>query len=426
MKQRLRPACRLLAAAMLAGLMCTPAAAVPDLTLSQGIQPIAYEFLDGEGQSTEYPKVEEAFHVGVNYVKSGTFDTYQVEGYYTIPADASLTLHNQGSVQDCYLAISVVAFEEMDKEQIESEYARKIEQHNALNPDDPVELEDDVTYYVYSETDWGGKYLLDDGTWVNGASRPENILQVEERDSHTFSLPDVAEGQMYRVDFQAHYPQSNNPDYYYFWRFYVKIDSQAAQGDSEDTEELPEQPQEPQEPQEPEQATGFSDVAADAWYAKSVAWAVENRVTSGTGEGTFSPEETCTTAEILTFLWRAAGSPEPTVENPFSDVAEDAWYLTPALWAYEQGLVSGAQLQGDTPCTRADTMVFLWQLAGAPEMDAPDFSDVAPDADYAQAVAWAVEEGITSGTGEGAFSPDEICDRSQIVTFLYQRFGKTE
>lgn len=426
MKQRLRPACRLLAAAMLAGLMCTPAAAVPDLTLSQGIQPIAYEFLDGEGQSTEYPKVEEAFHVGVNYVKSGTFDTYQVEGYYTIPADASLTLHNQGSVQDCYLAISVVAFEEMDKEQIESEYARKIEQHNALNPDDPVELEDDVTYYVYSETDWGGKYLLVDGTWVNGASRPENILQVEERDSHTFSLPDVAEGQMYRVDFQAHYPQSNNPDYYYFWRFYVKIDSQAAQGDSEDTEELPEQPQEPQEPQEPEQATGFSDVAADAWYAKSVAWAVENRVTSGTGEGTFSPEETCTTAEILTFLWRAAGSPEPTVENPFSDVAEDAWYLTPALWAYEQGLVSGAQLQGDTPCTRADTMVFLWQLAGAPEMDAPDFSDVAPDADYAQAVAWAVEEGITSGTGEGAFSPDEICDRSQIVTFLYQRFGKTE
>ena len=423
MKQRLRPACRLLAAAMLAGLMCTPAAAVPDLTLSQGIQPIAYEFLDGEGQSTEYPKVEEAFHVGVNYVKSGTFDTYQVEGYYTIPADASLTLHNQGSVQDCYLAISVVAFEEMDKEQIESEYARKIEQHNALNPDDPVELEEDVTYYVYSETDWGGKYLLDDGTWVNGASRPENILQVEERDSHTFSLPDVAEGQMYRVDFQAHYPQSNNPDYYYFWRFYVKIDSQAAQGDSEDTEEPPEQPQ---EPQEPEQATGFSDVAADTWYAKSVAWAVENGVTSGTGEGTFSPEETCTTAEILTFLWRAAGSPEPTVENPFSDVAEDVWYLTPALWAYEQGLVSGAQLQGDTPCTRADTMVFLWQLAGAPEMDAPDFSDVAPDADYAQAVAWAVEEGITSGTGEGAFSPDEICDRSQIVTFLYQRFGKTE
>lgn len=422
MKQRLRPACcRLLAAAMLAGLMCTPAAAVPDLTLSQGIQPIAYEFLDAEGQSAQYPKEEDAFHVGVNYVKSGTFDTYQVEGYYTIPADASLILRNQGSVQDCYLTISVVSFEEMDKEQIESKYAKKIEKQNSLTPDEPVELEEDVTYYVYSETDWGGKYLLDDGTWINGASRPDNILQVEERDSHTFSLPDAAEGQMYRVDFQAHYPESNRPDYYYFWRFYVKIDSQAAQVDSEDTGETEEQPQ------QPEQSTGFSDVAADAWYAKSVAWAVENGITSGTGGNTFSPEETCTTAEILTFLWRAAGSPEPTgEENPFTDVSEDAWYLTPALWAYEQGLVSGGQLQGDAPCTRSDTMVFLWKLAGAPEMDAPAFSDVAPDAGYAPAVAWAVEEGITSGTGDGTFSPGEICSRSQIVTFLYQRFGKTE
>ena len=235
---------RLLAAALLAGLMCTPAAAVPDLTLSEGIQPIAYEFLDAEGQSADYPKVEEAFHVGVNYVNSGTFNTYQVEGYYTIPADASLTLHNQGSVQDCYLAISVVTFEEMDKDQIEAKYARKIEKQNSLTPDEPVELEEDTTYYVYTETDWGGKYLLDDGTWINGASRPENILRVEERDSFTFSLPDAAEGQMYRVDFQAHYPKSNNPDYYYFWRFYVKIDSQAQSG-TEESGEPGEQPEHP-------------------------------------------------------------------------------------------------------------------------------------------------------------------------------------
>ena len=423
MKKRLHSVgSRLLAAALLAGLMCTPAAAVPDLTLSEGIQPIAYEFLDAEGQSAEYPKVEEAFHVGVNYVKSGTFNTYQVEGYYTIPADASLTLHNQGSVQDCYLAISVVAFEEMDKAQIETQYARKIEKQNSLTPDEPVELEEDTTYYVYTETDWGGKYLLDDGTWVNGASRPENILRVEERDSFTFSLPDAVEGQMYRVDFQAHYPKSNNPDYYYFWRFYVKIDSQAQSG----TEETGASGEQPEQPQEPEQSTGFSDVAADAWYAKSVAWAVEQGITSGTEANTFSPEQTCSTAEILTFLWRAAGSPEPTVDNPFSDVPDDAWYLTPALWAYEQGLVSGEQLQADAPCTRSAAMVFLWKLAGSPEAGAPDFADVSPDADYAPAVTWAVKEGITSGTGANAFSPDEICDRSQIVTFLYQQFGKAE
>lgn len=424
MKQRLCPAyCRLLAAAMLAGLMCTPAAAVQDLTLADGIKPIAFEFLDAEGQSADYPKVEESFHVGVNYVKTGTFDTYQVEGYYTIPADASLTLRNQGSVQDCYLTISVVSFEEMNKEQIETKYAKKIEKQNSLTPDEPVELEEDLTYYVYTETDWGGEYLLDDGTWINGASRPENILQLEERDTHTFSLPDAAEGQMYRVDFQAHYPASNRPDYYYFWRFYVKIDSQAAQSAAEDTEETGEQPEQPQEPEQP---VSFSDVAADAWYAKSVAWAVEEGITSGTGGDTFSPAKTCTTAEILTFLWRAAGSPEPTVENPFSDVPADAWYLTPALWAYEQGLVSGGQLQGNEPCTRSDTMVFLWKLAGAPAMEAPNFTDVDPGADYAQAVAWAVEERVTSGTGADTFSPDMICNRSQIVTFLYQQFGKTE
>ncbi|MGO5022014.1 S-layer homology domain-containing protein [Lawsonibacter sp. LCP25S3_G6] len=423
MKKRLRSACcRLLSAALLAGLMCTPAAAVPDLTLEDGIKPIAYQFLDADGQSADYPSVEESFHVGVNYVKSGTFNTYPVEGYYTIPADASLTLFNQGGVQDCYLTISVVSFEEMDKAQIEAKYARKIEKQNSLTPDEPVELEEELTYYVYSETDWGGKYLLDDGTWVNGASNPQNILKVEERGSHTFSLPDAVEGQMYRVDFQAHYPKSKKPDYYYFWRFYVKIDSQAQSG-SESTEESGGQT----EPQEPEQPAAFSDVAANAWYAKSVAWAVEQGVTSGTGSNTFSPKKTCTTAEILTFLWRAAGSPQPTTtDNPFSDVAEDAWYRTPALWAYEQGLVSGPQLSGDTPCTRANTMVFLWKLAGAPEMDAPAFSDVDPDADYAQAVAWAVQEGITSGTGEAAFSPEAICDRSQIVTFLYQNFGKTE
>ena len=215
-----------------------------------------------------------------------------------------------------------------------------------------------------------------------------------------------------------------NPDYYYYWRFYVKVDAQAQEVSQE---------QEPASDQEGSEVTvepdpsSFTDVAADAWYAESVAWAVENGITSGTGTSTFSPSKTCTTAEILTFLWRAAGSPEPTgEENPFTDVATDAYYFKPALWAYEQGLLSGTQLQGDAPCTRASTVTYLWKLAGSPEMDAPDFTDVPADADYAQAVAWAVEQGITSGTGSGTFSPDQICDRSQIVTFLYQDFAEAE
>ena len=413
---------RLLIAALLAGLMCAPAAAEEiKMSVEEGVKPISYQFLDSEGQEVTYPSTKEGFQVGVNYVKSGTFGTYPVEGFYTVPADVSLKLSNKGGTEDCYLTISVVAFEAMDKEQILDKYANKIEKQNSMYPDEPVELDEDVTYYVYTETDWGGKYLCKDGTWINGASRPENILQIEEWDSHTFSLPEASEGTMYRVDFQAHYPKSIDPQYYYYWRFYVKVDSEAANAAPDETEE-PEQPQEPEVPAVP----SFSDVTADAWYANTVSWAVKEGITSGTSSTTFSPAKTCTTAEILTFLWRAAGSPEPTVENPFSDVTPDSWYLTPALWAYEQGLVSGDQLQGDKPCTRSDTMVFFWKLAGAPEMEAPNFTDVDPDADYAQAVAWAVEEGVTSGTGTNTFSPDMICNRSQIVTFLYQQFGKTE
>lgn len=415
MKPHIRVRSLALAAALTVGLLCFPAAAAGELSVAEGVKPIAYQFLDSEGQAVNCPSSKESFHVGVNYVKSGTFDTYQVEGFYTIPAGTSLQLMNLGGVQECYLTISVVAFEEMDKEQIQAEYAAKIEKHNSLDPDEPVELEEDTPYYVYTETDWGGKYLCDDGQWINGASRPENILQISKRESHTFTLPDPAEGKLYRVDFQAHYPQSVDPDYYYYWRFYVKIDSQAAEG---------QEPEEEPGTQEEPAAPAFSDVAEDAWYAKQVDWAVENGITSGTTDTTFSPEKTCTTAEILTFLWRAAGSQAPEGDNPFTDVPGDAWYLTPALWAYEQGLVSGTQLRGDDPCTRASTMVYLWKLAGAPEAEPSGFTDVPEDAGYAQAVAWAVENGVTSGTGEDTFSPDEICDRSQIVTFLYQDFAE--
>ena len=426
MKRPIRHACSLfLTAALAAGLMSVPAAAEEiRLSVSDGVKPISYQFLNGEGEAVTYPSSEKDFQVGVNYVKTGTFGTYQVEGFYTIPEDASLRLSNKGGKDDCYLTISVVSFEAMDKEEILAKYARKIEKQNQQSPDDPVELEEGVTYYVYSETDWGGKYLCEDGQWINGASRPENILHVEERENYTFSLPDAADGNLYRVDFQAYYPESINPDYYYYWRFYVKVDAQA-QDVSQEQE--PASDQEGAEETAQPEAPAFTDVAEDAWYAEPVAWAVENGITSGTGNASFSPAKTCTTAEILTFLWRAAGSPEPTgEENPFTDVAEDAYYFKPALWAYEQGLLSGTQLQGDTPCTRASTVTYLWKLAGSPEMDAPDFTDVPADADYAQAVAWAVENGITSGTGNAAFSPDRICDRSQIVTFLYQDFAETE
>ena len=167
---------------------------------------------------------------------------------------------------------------------------------------------------------------------------------------------------------------------------------------------------------------GFSDVGQGDYFAEPVKWAVEKGITTGTSATTFSPNETCTTAQILTFLWRANGSPAPTISNPFSDVAAGDYYRDAAVWAYEKGLVSGSAFGGDTPATRAATVTYLWKLAGSPDVSAASFSDVAETADYAAAVAWAVKEGVTSGTGADTFSPDEACTRGQIVTFLYRAY----
>ena len=174
------------------------------------------------------------------------------------------------------------------------------------------------------------------------------------------------------------------------------------------------------------QAPAFTDVAADAYYAAPVAWAIEKGVTTGTSETTFSPNSTCTTAQILTFLWRANGSPAPTAESPFTDVAADVYYADAAAWAAEKGLVSGTTFGGDTPCTRSATVTYLWKLAGSPEAEKVDFTDVAADSDYAQAVAWAVAEEITTGTSETTFSPDSTCTRGQIVTFLYRDLAEAK
>ena len=174
----------------------------------------------------------------------------------------------------------------------------------------------------------------------------------------------------------------------------------------------------------PDMVGQFTDVLVTDYYADPVKWAVENGITVGTSDTTFSPNDTCTTAQILTFLWRAYGCPEPTIKNPFSDVDGTDYYYKAALWAYQMGMVSGNTFYGDTACTRASTVMYLWQAAGEPEPTrASAFNDIADDANYRQAIAWAVEQGITYGTGDGLFSPDQICNRGQIVTFLYRNLG---
>jgi uncharacterized repeat protein (TIGR02543 family) len=175
----------------------------------------------------------------------------------------------------------------------------------------------------------------------------------------------------------------------------------------------------------PEEAPGFQDVDENAYYAEAVAWAVANGITNGTSDTSFEPDGSCTRAQVVTFLWRYAGKPEPTTtESPFTDVEEGSYYYKAVLWAYENGITKGTSdttFSPDDTCTRAQVVTFLWRYEQEPEaVQAETFTDVAADAYYAKAVAWAVANGITKGTGDGRFSPDETCVRSQVVTFLYR------
>ena len=167
----------------------------------------------------------------------------------------------------------------------------------------------------------------------------------------------------------------------------------------------------------------FNDVADDAYYAAPVKWAVENGITTGTSSTAFSPDMTCTRAQILTFIWRAAGSPTASAVNPFSDVTTDDYYYNAAIWAYENNMVTGSTFDADTPCTRSSTVTYLWKFNGSPVLGIPSlFKDVSDDAEYADAVSWALIEEVTSGISDTEFAPDMICNRGQIVTFLYRAF----
>ncbi|MCH5352478.1 MAG: S-layer homology domain-containing protein [Acutalibacter sp.] len=174
---------------------------------------------------------------------------------------------------------------------------------------------------------------------------------------------------------------------------------------------------------------GFRDVYEDDYYADAVEWAVGQDVVAGTTSTTFSPNQNCTRAQIVTFLWRAAGRPEPeTAINPFTDVSASDYYYKAVLWAYENGIVAGTGATTFSPnhrCTRAQTVAFLYRFGGSPEVFSESkFTDVPFDAYYANAVAWATSNGIVYGTSDDTFSPDSSCTRAQSVTFLWRYLGK--
>ena len=175
----------------------------------------------------------------------------------------------------------------------------------------------------------------------------------------------------------------------------------------------------------PSTKPNFTDVPAKQYYTEPVIWAVEKGITSGIGGGKFGPENSCTRGQIVTFLWRAAGSPDPVSSaNPFSDVKPSDYFYNAVLWAVENNITSGiggGKFGPSGACTRGQAVTFLWRAEKSPNTTVgSSFSDVKSGSYYEKAVDWAVSKNVTSGTGNGKFSPDASCTRGQIVTFLYR------
>ena len=172
----------------------------------------------------------------------------------------------------------------------------------------------------------------------------------------------------------------------------------------------------------------FADVATDAYYYEAVKWAVGKGITTGVGDNLFAPEQPCTRAQIVTFLWRAAGSPEPKgTAAGMTDVVSGSYYEKAVAWAIENGVTTGTTattFSPDATCTRAQAVTFLARALNAKAASAAEFSDVPADSYFANAVAWASANGVTEGVGNGLFAPDNNCTRGQIVTFLFRAYNK--
>ena len=169
----------------------------------------------------------------------------------------------------------------------------------------------------------------------------------------------------------------------------------------------------------------FYDVPNGAYFYEAVKWAVDKGITNGLSDTMFGPYESCTRAQIVTFLWRAAGSPEPKTVSSFSDVPASAYYAKAVAWAVENGITNGmtaTEFAPDAICTRGQSVTFLYRALGKKVESSANFTDVKSDAFYADAVNWAVASDVTNGTSATTFSPNADCTRAEIVTFLYRAY----
>lgn len=251
-----------------------------------------------------------------------------------------------------------------------------------------------------------GVYTLTDDTYVYPSKVTTNVTAVSMSDRHTLLMKN--DGQIYGFGGTANlgtgktdYPNPGGSHFrdcpYVFSPILAGISSGAFAGRF---------------------GTAFKDVPTGVYYYEPVLWALDENITSGTSETTFGPNDPCSRGQIITFLWRAAGSPEPMSSGHCADVPAGVYYAKAVDWAVEEGIFYGTNFEPNAPCTRMMAVEFMWKYAGYPDAPRANFTDV-----YAPAVSWALDVGVTSGTSATTFSPKMNCSRGQIVTFLYNAFA---
>ena len=262
----------------------------------------------------------------------------------------------------------------------------------------------------------GGKVTLT----VTGVPEEGNVTVTCDNgitvDSENGTYSAVLPNRTVSYTFTANYDESTN-----YTATSAKCEVSVTRRYSSSTTVTPEPTPEPT----PEETVKFSDVSTSAYYYDAVKWAVENGVTDGVSATLFAPYESCTRAQIVTFLWRAAGSPEPKTMSSFADVPASAYYAKAVAWAVENGITNGmtdTAFAPDATCARGQSVTFLYRALKGTASGRASFTDVKSDAFYADAVNWAVASDVTNGTSATTFSPNADCTRAEIVTFLYRAY----
>lgn len=397
------------------------------MSVEEGIEPISWDLVSDENsiRVVEPDKPLQLAGISSDYYPDSPYNTpdHEYNGslmgtldqYAAVTEDTVFEITNKGSDKDdqMYLFVYLQEYVEgasgtgylMDYSQ---EPARKM-------PLDGIFIHGRTDIPLYDAADYSDGYgdetsnypeTLQNQEWRSyGDILPwdtfKALIRLYPGESTQVTLPKSKYNSIYEMRVCAYYPKYD----YTYWRYdYYKV-----------VDKLPPL----------ETVGGFTDVKKSDYFADAVLWAVENGVTNGTSATTFSPEKGCTRAQAVTFLWNAAGKPEPAKNTTtFTDVPAGSYYEKAVQWAVESGITNGISetvFGSSRKCTRAQIVTFLYRANGSPLVTGDEsFSDVTDGAYFEDAVIWAVQYGITSGMGENTFAPDTTCIRAQIVTFLYR------